>query len=486
MGLFGSLSHNGQLASHNDPTTMPWLWQFSKRPTLLIVALLTTTTILINLYVGVHVESSILVDSSRTKFGIPSVGFVQHNEKGAGRTRSKLNLHSSTNRTVPVPFTRKDPLVGRIHSHNSNHSSTTTSQPVSIGSSPPSSSSVSIPPISPPLTTMTTRHGIPKILWLYWDRGLDHLAHMGTRHKNKYQADYACVQAWQLLHPTWDVRILNRTVAMTLAPNFARLARLARINDHGQRTNETRICTVKLANLLRTELLALYGGVYADTSICPLRPLDDYVDHLIPSRHVDFFVPPFFSKAGGLTQEQLQQYNTCHVRDSRSETTKTHQQASQERMLDNYFLVARPNSLVMQRWRQAYFKHLEHMVHTTSNQTNVCTEMPYFIHQCLFTLQVLSDPDFEEAWVQFRHALSPHNGYWQTGNTSGICYGASPRDKRARRDVPHVQTQCFWIKKPRGPVSKYVQSPAYLHDMAAVLRAHHTNQTRLGSNYDSS
>ena len=489
----------GHSASHDD-RTMPWILRVSKRPTILKVALLFSTLLMwtsICNIVKLTPHRDVLFQSSS------SSNTTEEEEDGLDHSASLVN---SSRSTVQLLSTRKDPLVGSIDSNKTNDSSTSThhadapgparGRPVSIGSSPGSSlsssssvsSSLPVPTIAPPLTTNTTIQGIPKIVWLYWDRGLDHLADIGGPHStpNKYQADYACVQAWQILHPTWDVRILNRTTAMTLAPNFARLASIPRTIDgnNNHRTNGTRICPVKLGNLLRTELMALYGGVYADTSICPMRPLDDYVDHLIPSSHVDFFVPPFFSKAGALSRRQLQKYKTCHIRDRSSPPKKPYLQlAGQARMLDSYFMVARPQSLVMQRWMQAYTNHLEHMVQTTPDQSqDVCTEMPYFIFQCMFTLQVLRDAQFEEAWFQFKRQLRPHNGYWKTGKTAGMCYGAAPKDP-SMMNVHHVRTQCFWLKKQIGPLTDYVRSPAYHTDMAAVLLlAQNKKNNTLGSN----
>ena len=167
----------------------------------------------------------------------------------------------------------------------------------SAASLPQSIASIQPPPRTP--TTNTTLHGIPKILWMYWDQGLNHLEQIGSPHAkpNKYQADFACVKAWQILHPTWEIRILNRTQAMQLAPKFAHLARIPQINDRGKRlTHDTRICPVKLGNMLRTELLTLYGGVYTDTSICPMRPLEDYLGKLVGDR--GFYTIPYYFGAG--------------------------------------------------------------------------------------------------------------------------------------------------------------------------------------------
>ena len=181
-------------------------------------------------------------------------------------------------------------------------------------------------------------------------------------------------------------------------PKFAHLASFLRINDRGS-TETTRICPVKLGNLLRTELMALYGGVYADTSICPMRPLEDYLGKLVgpPEKGSGFFVPPLFRLAGAMNHSQLQQYKMCHIRGKAEKANQ--QMAFSARMVDNFFMVARLGTLIMQRWMQAYYQHLlQVLVHTTPSdqqQLNLCVDvMPYFIHQCTFTRQVLQDAEF--------------------------------------------------------------------------------------------
>jgi len=58
---------------------------------------------------------------------------------------------------------------------------------------------------------------------------------------------------------------------MQLAPRFARVVRYARGS----------ICMPMLADLLRTELLAEHGGVWVDTSLVPIQPLDGWLDRVL-------------------------------------------------------------------------------------------------------------------------------------------------------------------------------------------------------------
>ena len=334
--------------------------------------------------------------------------------------------------------------------------------PAASWSPPQSMSSIHSPPLS--TTTTTTIHGIPKIIRMYWDQGLD-IAGLNSKPNNKHQADHACVTAWQFLHPTWDIHIVNRTLAKKLAPKLARLQSIRKPQPRSSRMEKEekhRICPVKLGNLLRTELLALYGGVYTDTSICPMRPLEDYLGKLVGDG--GFYLPPHFDLAGNMSRSQLLQhhYEMCPVRGPSVQANR--QLADRARMMDNFFLVARPRHYIIQQWMDAYYKRLRDTLRTTRDTTNVCHTLPYYIHQCTFTLQVLHDPQFERAWTAYRNRIRPHNGYWQHEDTEGICYGGN-RHGTVAHNLTYVWNQCVWVKKQKGRLLDNVTSPAYHHDI---------------------
>ena len=81
------------------------------------------------------------------------------------------------------------------------------------------------------------------------------------------------IDGWRRLNPTWKVKLLDTSAALKLAPEFARIHRReAAVEDQGK------VCIQLQADLLRTELLSLYGGVWADTSVLPVHPLDDWLE----------------------------------------------------------------------------------------------------------------------------------------------------------------------------------------------------------------
>jgi len=82
-----------------------------------------------------------------------------------------------------------------------------------------------------------------------------------------------CIAAWPRMNPGWEVRVLDGAAARRAAPRFAKLAKRCPLASPTARSD-----------LLRLDLLARYGGVWADATLLPLRPLDEWLyDWLCPS-----------------------------------------------------------------------------------------------------------------------------------------------------------------------------------------------------------
>lgn len=93
---------------------------------------------------------------------------------------------------------------------------------------------------------------IPRILWLYWEQGLDAAPELVR----------ACVDSWRSLNPGWDIRLLDE-------------ASMAEWVDMPSLPGA--IASAHKADVLRTRLLAKHGGVWADATVWCLRPLDEWL-----------------------------------------------------------------------------------------------------------------------------------------------------------------------------------------------------------------
>ncbi len=110
-----------------------------------------------------------------------------------------------------------------------------------------------------------------KILWMYWEQGIDNV-------NDSYNK--MCFDGWKLLNPDWDVRVLDKHTISTYIKNF----------------NEFDSLTIQLrSDLLRVKLLEKYGGVWADASTLPMKPLTGNITHMDKGTGVFFYryIPVF-------------------------------------------------------------------------------------------------------------------------------------------------------------------------------------------------
>jgi len=104
---------------------------------------------------------------------------------------------------------------------------------------------------------------LPRRVWMFWEQGVEAAPEIVRE----------CLAAWPRMNPGWEVRVLDGESARRAAPRFARLAKRAPL-----------VIPAVRSDLLRLELLVRHGGVWADATTLPLRPLDEWLhDWLRPA-----------------------------------------------------------------------------------------------------------------------------------------------------------------------------------------------------------
>jgi hypothetical protein len=107
-------------------------------------------------------------------------------------------------------------------------------------------------------------HGLT--IWMFWDKGEKHLK--AQTEGKWYGHGHRCVNYWKRLNPKYEVVLLDDIQAASLSPAYKAM--------------KPRGLHVKLmTDVLRLDLLSLYGGVWADVLTCPVTPLKDYLDDMI-------------------------------------------------------------------------------------------------------------------------------------------------------------------------------------------------------------
>ena len=102
-----------------------------------------------------------------------------------------------------------------------------------------------------------------KTLWMFWDKGEEDLKRQAPG--TWYGHGLRCMEYWKRLNPDYKMHLLDDEDAQILSPTY--------------RSMKQRGLKVQLmADVLRLELLSLYGGVWADVMACPVQPIDNFAN----------------------------------------------------------------------------------------------------------------------------------------------------------------------------------------------------------------
>ena len=234
-----------------------------------------------------------------------------------------------------------------------------------------------------------TATGMPKFVWMYWDKGLDHLEALSNNDPpNRYAADFLCVKAMIEMNPSWDVMVLDEDSAKEYAPIFASVV-----------CNETLypiLGPVMNGDLLRLELLSRYGGIYADTSICPLEPFDDFITDWVGKEKNGFFATPL--NLGKVERSELSRVASgnvpfCHDHDKINGYVGVHGKGSPFRTAANWMMASsNAHNPIVDEWLAILHGHF----------VSLHSSPPYFIAHCALTQARLYNETVDDIWVAAR------------------------------------------------------------------------------------
>lgn len=192
---------------------------------------------------------------------------------------------------------------------------------------------------------------MPKVVWLLWWQGWDTAPRLVQ----------GVAQTWRHHNPSWTVVLLDAASLPTVLPGFTPPAgaQLAAVSD-----------------LIRLELLASWGGVWADATLACLRPLDDYVGAL----------------SVGDGSPGVWMY---HGRDG-------------GRGPASWFIIARPAAPLISRWLQAAWRHWDERDGTTPGSYN------YFWMDAALAHLLRTDEFLRQEWARvqpFAYAEAPGSSH---------------------------------------------------------------------------
>ena len=178
---------------------------------------------------------------------------------------------------------------------------------------------------------------IPKILWIFWSQGEENFPPIVR----------ICVEQWRRLHPDWTINVIDKKSA-------ERLVDMTDVSDQF----ELRI----YADALRLRLLAVYGGVWADSTVYPHIPLGSWLPFLAST---GFFV--FTDDGPG-------------------------------REVENWFIASAPGNALVKAWDNAFCRHL-----ARTDRTHEAYFHVYYVFQHAIT----RNSDLLAAWKVMPRVPAP-------------------------------------------------------------------------------
>mmetsp|Transcript_135660 Transcript_135660/g.247334 ORF Transcript_135660/g.247334 Transcript_135660/m.247334 type:complete len:335 (-) Transcript_135660:73-1077(-) len=115
---------------------------------------------------------------------------------------------------------------------------------------------------------------VPRVIWILWFDGWEQAPELHQR----------CLESWQLFNLGWEVRAISRKEIPGLLGDFMpRYEQLRTAMNPIERFGGFWIPPAAESDLLRLLLLAMYGGVWADSTMLCRRPLDDWLTEVAAS-----------------------------------------------------------------------------------------------------------------------------------------------------------------------------------------------------------
>ncbi|XP_063407779.1 uncharacterized protein LOC134691277 [Mytilus trossulus] len=102
---------------------------------------------------------------------------------------------------------------------------------------------------------------IPRVIWMFWDKGWEKAPNLQR----------ACLNSWMEFNPDYKIVAMDMKQAETV---------INRKNHYTDEAWNTAIIQAK-SDIIRIELLALYGGIWADATVRCNDPLASWIDSVI-------------------------------------------------------------------------------------------------------------------------------------------------------------------------------------------------------------
>lgn len=197
-----------------------------------------------------------------------------------------------------------------------------------------------------------------KIIWLYWNSGEESMPELQR----------TCLFTWKKHNPGWDITIIDDNNIFLYIPEIDSLLNLPNI------TNQAK------SDIIRLNILKKYGGVWADTTMLCLQPLDFWFQSTIDKSEIFMYHGhgAFMPLAKGPA---------------------------------SWFIIARSESYLISKWAEKSNTFI------AKNHSNY----PYFWMDICFKELYNSDKTFKRIWDKSKYLYADAFGQSHT-----LCYFGGP------------------------------------------------------------
>lgn len=206
---------------------------------------------------------------------------------------------------------------------------------------------------------MLNREKLPKTIWFSWMQGLD----------NAPLVVQKCYESWIAHNPEWNVVFIDENNIHEYIPS-----------QHGQVSRQV------FSDIIRINLLAVYGGVWVDATCFCVKALDSWI--------YDYMASGFFAfERPGFDRMLSSWFIACH---KNNYITEAFQKAVNVYWEKNYKLAFVENS----KWRMInrYQRLFSTQLWFSNFATKILKIYPYFWFHYLFERIYLSDRTVRKMW----------------------------------------------------------------------------------------
>ena len=258
---------------------------------------------------------------------------------------------------------------------------------------------------------------IPRKIWILWYQGLSEAPFIVKK----------CITSWKIENPNWEVIVLDKENLNDY------------IDDALPPEKIEKLTFTKRSDLFRLQLLAKFGGVWADATTLCMKPLDDWIDEYAGS---GFFA---FSKPG------------------------------KDRILSSWFIAGSKDCPIIKKWNEYFIAHFfrNHFNINSSLKKKMIIFLSRYLNKNIITARFWLSPIVTKILRIYPYFII-HYVFERVISTDYECKTIWNNTKKISADLPHRIQMIGLFSSPNEKIKSEImkkETPIY----KLTLYYDHTN-----------